>query len=68
MTIITLREGGRLPVQASSPSYGAKLHAAALRLIDNWNRRKTERMLEGLPVDIRKDIGWPASDEVTLRH
>ncbi|TNM64938.1 hypothetical protein [Aliirhizobium smilacinae] len=26
-----------------------------------WNRRKTERMLEGLPQEIRKDIGWPTT-------
>jgi hypothetical protein len=25
------------------------------------NRRQTEKMLESLPADIRKDIGWPTS-------
>ncbi len=25
-------------------------------------RRQTERMLESLPFDARKDIGWPTSD------
>jgi hypothetical protein len=27
------------------------------------SRRRTERMLEGLPLDIRKDIGWPTPDQ-----
>jgi hypothetical protein len=27
-------------------------------------RRQTERLLESLPFDARKDIGWPASDAV----
>lgn len=26
------------------------------------SRRQTERLLESLPFDARKDIGWPASD------
>jgi hypothetical protein len=25
-------------------------------------RRQTERLLESLPFDARKDIGWPTSD------
>lgn len=32
------------------------------RLQDAWTRNRTERALEGLPFDMRKDIGWPASD------
>ncbi|RWX78388.1 hypothetical protein EPK99_07135 [Neorhizobium lilium] len=32
-----------------------------LRLRDQWHRRETEKMLESLPADIRKDIGWPTS-------
>lgn len=27
-----------------------------------WRHRRTERMLEALPAEIRKDIGWPTSD------
>ncbi|TRL39864.1 hypothetical protein [Rhizobium straminoryzae] len=27
-----------------------------------YRRRQTERMLEALPFDLRKDLGWPASD------
>jgi hypothetical protein len=35
------------------------LRAVAARIVVAWQRRKTERMLEALPSEIRKDIGWP---------
>lgn len=28
-----------------------------------WRRRQTERAIEGLPSELRKDIGWPSTDE-----
>lgn len=34
----------------------------ALRAVAEWRHRRTERLLEGLPAEIRKDIGWPARD------
>ena len=38
----------------------------ALRLArsfhEEWAKRRTERVLAGLPAEIRKDIGWPARD------
>ncbi|MGV8936952.1 MAG: hypothetical protein ACOH2J_07490 [Allorhizobium sp.] len=34
----------------------------ALNAVRGWQtRRRTERALEGMPFDLRKDIGWPAS-------
>ena len=35
----------------------------ASHLQTEWRARRTERMLESLPADIRKDIGWPAPDD-----
>lgn len=39
------------------------LIAYAVRAADNWrrrrDRRRTRRVVEGLPASIRKDIGWP---------
>jgi hypothetical protein len=39
------------------------LIAYAVRVADNWrrgrDRRRTRRIIEGLPASIRKDIGWP---------
>ncbi|CAD7023027.1 hypothetical protein REJC140_00069 [Pseudorhizobium endolithicum] len=34
----------------------------ASRVQTEWRHRQTERLLESLPSDIRKDIGWPATD------
>jgi hypothetical protein len=61
MTTITYIHGHR-----RSPTHArgsGLLHAPAtllLRLRDQWRRRQAEKMLESLPSDIRKDIGWPS--------
>lgn len=34
----------------------------AARLIAQWRRWQTEREVEALPFDLRKDIGWPTPD------
>jgi hypothetical protein len=39
----------------------------ASRVHAEWRHRQTERMLESLPSDIRKDIGWPTSDDTAGR-
>jgi hypothetical protein len=33
-----------------------------LHLRQSWSRHRTERLLESLPAEIRKDIGWPTAD------
>ncbi|WP_377297842.1 hypothetical protein [Rhizobium sp. SGZ-381] len=33
-----------------------------------YRRRQTERLLEALPFDARKDIGWPAGDAAETRR
>ena len=38
-----------------------RLTVPVAKLVAAWQRRKTERMLEGLPQEIRKDIGWPTT-------
>lgn len=35
------------------------------RLHAEWQHRRNERMLESLPSEIRKDIGWPVPDDTT---
>ena len=60
MTTITYLYGHRrIPTARGS---GLLLTPAALllRLRAQWRRRQTEKMLESLPSDIRKDIGWPS--------
>jgi hypothetical protein len=69
MTMITYQESDRSRPQSSS---FASLIRPALtvvaRLRDQWHRRQTERMLEGLPAEIRKDIGWPTTNAAPHRR
>lgn len=34
----------------------------AAQMQAHWQHRKTEKLLESLPAEIRKDIGWPTGD------
>ncbi|MBN9031295.1 MAG: hypothetical protein BGO05_19090 [Rhizobiales bacterium 63-7] len=47
---------------SSLPAPLGRVARLTRRLQDAWTRNRTERALEGLPFDMRKDIGWPASD------
>jgi hypothetical protein len=38
-----------------------RLASPFARMLAASRRRKTEQMLEGLPQEIRKDIGWPTT-------
>lgn len=46
------------------------VHAAVTeylrRRVALWERRRTERFISNLPLEVRKDIGWP-SDETPAR-
>jgi hypothetical protein len=62
MTLVTYHETGRSGSHPSSlTSFFRPVLSAALKLRNEWHRRQTEKMLEALPSDIRKDIGWPTS-------
>lgn len=39
----------------------------ATRVHAEWRHRQTEKMLESLPSEIRKDIGWPTTDSTADR-
>jgi hypothetical protein len=62
MTTITYldqrRSGSSAPATTTCHGF---ISTFAERAAAAWNRRKTERMLEGLPQEIRKDIGWPTT-------
>ena len=68
MTLLTYHERDR---SRSRPSVFATLGRTALlpvlKLREEWHRRQTEKMLEGLDPEIRKDIGWPATDVMSNR-
>ena len=60
MTTITYHQphnpGIALP---STPQFLTRL----FRAVSLWSqKRRTERMLESMPMDLRKDIGWPTTD------
>ncbi|EHS49196.1 hypothetical protein PDO_3353 [Rhizobium sp. PDO1-076] len=41
----------------------AHLIVKAIAAINDWStRRREQRTLESLPLDLRKDLGWPAGD------
>lgn len=59
MTSITYRGGGKGLSSNGSHSFGSY----ADRLVRAWRRWQTERQIESMPLDVRKDIGWPSADE-----
>ncbi|MFB9947290.1 hypothetical protein ACFFP0_00445 [Rhizobium puerariae] len=63
MTMITYQVGDRSRFRPSpfAPLFNPA-RSAVLKLRDGWRRRQTERMLESLPAEIRKDIGWPTTN------
>ena len=69
MTMITYQESDRSRFR---PSSFASFLRPALNLVlkfrDEWRRRQTEKMLEGLPVEVRKDIGWPTTNTASNRR
>ncbi len=60
MTSITFRDGGK-----SHSSYGShsSLGSFADKIVRAYRRWQTERQIESMPMDVRKDIGWPSADE-----
>jgi hypothetical protein len=69
MTMITYQESeGSRPQSSSFASFIRPALNVAFRLRDQWRRRQTERMLEGLPAEIRKDIGWPTTNAAPHRR
>ena len=63
MTTITYRYSSR-----SRPSFFAvggalsRLSAAIVAYSERWSRWQAARQIEAMPLDMRKDFGWPAAD------
>lgn len=69
MTMITYHESTRSHSPHSALALlVSKAAAPILKLRDAWRRRQTERFLEGLDPEIRKDIGWPTTDVISDRR
>lgn len=41
------------------------VHTVSERIVSAWRRYRTERELESLSFDLRKDIGFRSSDKTT---
>ncbi|MBW6424643.1 hypothetical protein KX729_24635 [Rhizobium sp. XQZ8] len=69
MTMITYQEGERSRFRPSPfVSFIRPAVVTVLALREAWRRRQTEKMLEGLPTEIRKDIGWPTTNAAPSRR
>lgn len=56
--------GSLIPTQITS----THLFDFARKLARRWHRWQTEREIESMPFEIRKDIGWPAAYEDDVRR
>lgn len=55
--------GGSVGPSLPASGYTASLRRFAGRLADAWRHHREELELESLPYDLRKDIGFPSTDE-----
>lgn len=63
MTTITYRDTGRVRSSRPSSSGVFAQFSALARKLAAWRRqRQTAREIESMPLDMRKDFGWPATD------
>jgi hypothetical protein len=62
MTTITYREGGKSRPSFFSGGTLSKLSAYTGTLSDRWSKWQAAREIEAMPLDMRKDFGWPAAD------
>lgn len=62
MTTITLRD----TTAASSHSH-LHLTSYARKIVEAWHQWQAAREIESMPMDIRKDIGWPSATAANER-
>lgn len=58
MTTITYRAQGKTP---GSPHFSSFV----TKIVDRWQHWRSEREIESLSLDMRKDLGWPAADDAS---
>ena len=63
MTTITYRQSSkRRPLFFAGGSALSHLSIYLATLADSWSKWQAARAIEAMPVDMRKDFGWPAAD------
>ncbi|ACM26927.1 hypothetical protein MOV66_03005 [Agrobacterium sp. SHOUNA12C] len=60
MTTIIYRDTGR--TRSTLPASGSYVPFIT-RIADRWQQWRSERELESLSDDMRKDLGWPVANE-----
>lgn len=60
MTTITYRDTDRT---RGAPASSGGFVPFITRIADRWQQWHSERELESLSDDMRKDLGWPVADE-----
>ncbi|MBB3975183.1 hypothetical protein GGQ64_000359 [Rhizobium azooxidifex] len=63
-TSIPHLHGGSSARRVSGGETRSPFRRFAGRLADAWRHHRDEIELENLPFDLRKDIGFPANDEI----
>lgn len=61
MTTITYRDTGK-SASSSFTGSGFSLSTFTTKLADRWSKWQEAREFEAMPLDMRKDFGWPAAD------
>lgn len=64
MTMIIQHEESGSSLRFRSPYWLMRLVELGFGVYASWQRRQNLRILESLPVDTLKDIGWPANDTI----
>lgn len=64
MTVIILHEETGSWLRLRSPTWLSRVFDAGFQLHAWWQHKRNLRILESLPADTLKDIGWPANDTV----
>jgi hypothetical protein len=63
MTTITyINSGKRRPSFVSAGNALSQFASYTGALVDRWSERQAAREIEAMPLDMRKDFGWPAAD------
>ncbi len=64
MTMIIQHEESGSSLRLRSPQWLLRLTELVFRLHASWRQRQNRRVLESLPMDTLKDIGWPVNDTI----
>lgn len=67
MTIITYHGESGSSLRRHPSNWLSRLVGFGTHLYASWRRRQNLRILENLPADTLKDIGWPTTDNKRMR-